>query len=395
MRPSKNTLFSLLAIIVSIIFTITILEISLSIILPNDQKAIHISQKNSGLPLHDNEHHFCKGPKDHNYFDPEVIRLEYPNQQYFEFRNDIVSIHTYNQYGFRGPASKPDTNKGVIVIGDSFTRGSLADDTETIPALLDQWHPNTTFFNLGVGAHGPVQYLKTYKKHQSIFEHDTVILILYLGNDAQNDLNFENRLKEAKEQLKNEKTIKFKTKKAIIDGLNKYETGKIIWKAYTAIKEKKTQPQLQNEELQIEKLTKQIASSTQNFINQVLALNKNILIVTIPSREIFDNKNFPQKQHSFSVLLSSKLSEEIDKVAKTNHLPPPLHIEETIKKALESGEPLNKIYGFPDSHFNEYGYYLTAKSISETIEKNYKIAANTDRPFINRTNFDPTNLSCP
>ena len=381
------------------VFALFVVEIGLN--LTKQPQRTHTSRQMAGLPLHDEEHHFCKGPRDKGYFDPKVISREYANQQYFEFRNDTVSLHTFNKFGFRGPDSLDIDRQGVIVIGDSFVKGSLADDTETIPAMLDSWYPNLTFFNFGIGGHGPRQYLTTYQDYADEFSHDYVVLVLFLGNDAKNDLDFDRKLRAAKELSAKPDNLLPSTrsiKKEFVKLLQSLELGKLALAAYHEAKWLLSGDAGVGEgamKYSAEKLARQLEISVTKLVQLVRGAEKELVLVTIPSREVFDNRLFPKRQYQYAGRVNRALMESVDHVANREGVRAVVHMTSSLQREIENEKNLDAIYGWPDAHLTEYGYFLTAREISNSLEKNYSLPASVAPEFTNRTMFDPSSLSCP
>lgn len=381
MDSIKNTA----TVVLSICIILAVGELLLR--MNNDSsRGYHFSRDVAGLPLHDNEHHFCIGPKDRAYYDAEVISREYSDQQYFEFRNRVASLHTYNLFGFRGPSDLEEGQSGVVVIGDSFARGTLADDTETIPAFLDRWYNDITFFNFGIGGHGPKQYLLTYQEYGKFVEHDLVILMLYLGNDAQDDYEFDAKLARAGSAG----TALEKQKAKLGSLLTQFEVGKLVLRAYRTIKTKKmnkTDSTIENDVL-----ANVLVKSVTNFSTNVRVEGKRLLIVTLPSREIYDSVNFPESQHRQAKSLTNRLIVELNKYSKSEgfHI---VHMSDYFVKL--NNFKFDNVYGWPDAHFNEKGYFLTAQRISDNLDNMYGLKRSSAPVFNDKTNFNPVDLGCP
>lgn len=131
-------------------------------------------------------HIYCKGPTDRSEFHSQYGWIEHPNSQYLEKKSnkDNWSLHTYNDEGFRDTYNSGEEN--VIVLGDSFTRGSLVDDHSTYTHLLDRWTPHTTFRNYGTGGYGTAQELLVYQDYSKKFDHNLVILGYYFNDPGDN-----------------------------------------------------------------------------------------------------------------------------------------------------------------------------------------------------------------
>ena len=125
-------------VVLSTCFGLALVEVGLRLYYPFSID-VHSSREIANVDLHDGEHYFCQGP--HERFRPhdKVMYLERSNGAYFEFRNDGANFFASNQHGFRGKFSPPEGRTARLVLGDSFAWGSLADETESIPALLSRW----------------------------------------------------------------------------------------------------------------------------------------------------------------------------------------------------------------------------------------------------------------
>ncbi len=110
-----------------------------------------------------------------------------------------VTAHI-NNFGFRGPEmekEKLEGDKRVFIVGDSFTFGVGAEDTETIPAFLqsklDPAREHFEFINVGRGNTSPlIDYLRL-RDEIPAYSPDAVILMLDF-TDLWDDWNFEKNL---------------------------------------------------------------------------------------------------------------------------------------------------------------------------------------------------------
>ena len=286
-------------------------EILLQLVDYPDTRKSYYSRHVAGLPLHDSQHHFCYGPKYWRRYDKTVVRREYANQQYFEFRNEVVSLHTLNQFGFRGGGwdELGIDQTGIIVIGDSFVRGTLADDTETIPAFLDSWYRDLTFFNFGIGGHGPLQYFLTYEKYGNAVAHDIVILVLYLQNDAYDVREFESRLAKA-EGLNSQDLNWVKIRTFLLD---KVLAEFKIYNLAVASAGNIRQAVERHEEL-----AETLVDSVEKFAQALRQEGKRTLIVTIPGRDFYDAVEFPKRQHQSAISLTETSIDRLNIFASNN-----------------------------------------------------------------------------
>ena len=377
---------NLLVIFVSSIIGLILFELMLSVSSSAYSNSKHLSRTMSNLELHDHEHHFCYGPRDRMKFDNELIAVEHENQQYFEFRNKSVSLHTYNKFGFRFPINEQVSDKNVVVLGDSFARGTLADDTETIPSFLTRWSNGIVFYNFGIAGHGPSQHFINYKRHASKFKHDYVILLHYLGNDANNELDLSCRLIRAKQIFEKNQSNELGAQK-LKNFIESFHIGRLLLDAkrtFQTSSKKKSLPEPIVIANLIERPIKQILDAAQSN-------GKKLAIVTIPTREVYDDKNFPVHHNLYKKEIMELQKNVINRLSEQNGTPV-LHLDEAFEDM--DLEILN-LYGWPDAHFHEEGYYLSAIKIGEFLSKTFQLSFNFENEFISMTNFEPSSAKCP
>jgi hypothetical protein len=136
--------------------------------------------------------------------------------------------HELNRYGFRDEEWKTEKSsykKRILVIGDSFTEGIMAEQDQTIKSGFKQKDTEDLYeiLNLGIMGVGMNSYLKLTTDAISIFKPDIVCLLLY-SNDltdkkpiipenqlvAQKYNYFTPRLLEIYRQIKNGSPIPFR-----------------------------------------------------------------------------------------------------------------------------------------------------------------------------------------
>ena len=98
--------------------------------------------------------------------------------------NSIGQTYTTNSRGFRSRHEferRPDRYT-VLVVGDSFTYGSWADDTEVWPALLESLDTEINLLNFGVAGYGVDQMSLMLEMQIEEFEPDLVI-VAFISDD--------------------------------------------------------------------------------------------------------------------------------------------------------------------------------------------------------------------
>ncbi len=97
--------------------------------------------------------------------------------------------YTTNEKGHRSLSpSSPDASRyTVLAVGDSFTFGVDANDTETWPYLLQSKDPRLNVINLGVGGYGIDQMYLVLE--ESIREyHPQLVIVAFIGDDLHRAL---------------------------------------------------------------------------------------------------------------------------------------------------------------------------------------------------------------
>jgi hypothetical protein len=99
-------------------------------------------------------------------------------------------VHQLNQYGFRDDewkTEKPTDKKRILIIGDSFTEGIMAEQDQTVKSGFIQKDKDGAYkvLNLGIMGVGMNSYLRLATDAISIFKPDVVCLLLY-SNDISN-----------------------------------------------------------------------------------------------------------------------------------------------------------------------------------------------------------------
>ena len=369
MKRTELMLIGLSSSICAILLTETNYQIAKS--------KVDIPSSYAKLPLHNNENHFCKGPKKRMQIDPLRESMEFPNQHYFEYRNQKARFHSYNRHGYRsnspnGEDPKDITNvkKSVWVFGDSFTRGSLADNSETIPSQLTKLSNNDmTFVNFGVGGHGYLNALRHLEWASQNMKHiPKAIIFIGHANDIMDDQRASARFKELssyrdqsqitpiepitptwKAALKNFpyaysrlSMIKYTAKNFIIPRINRVPNSPI------------SLPQ---------KYLDQSKTNHAQFLNKAQSITSLVFSAYIPS--LYEDK---VPGYEGMDTLNRKIMRESAKTINSSYLY--LSFEKITEIAKSRKINLSSrfdIHGSPDMHYNELGYYLAALAISDQI----------------------------
>ena len=118
---------------------------------------------------------------------------EIPNSKYFEVRNKKPKIHSYNHLGFRGSLENPEKLPVVMVLGDSMVRGTIADDLDTMPEVMNRFTDDFKFLNFGMGGTGTINQYLIFRENYKEFNPSVVVLFISNSNDIENNLEGFNR----------------------------------------------------------------------------------------------------------------------------------------------------------------------------------------------------------
>lgn len=129
----------------------------------------------------------CDGPEHWSQFHPIFGKTKPPNSQYLkQWRGTTEwTKHTHNAAGFRDVYNSGTEN--VVLLGDSYMAGYLADDNATYAYLLDRWLPDRAVRNFGIGGYGTAEELAVYRNKSTTIDHDLVILGYFPTNDMQDN----------------------------------------------------------------------------------------------------------------------------------------------------------------------------------------------------------------
>ncbi len=126
-------------------------------------------------------------PISQNEYRPHPVLGWVPNPGH-SFTNSEGQRYTTNRQGFRSPRDYAlDGRFTVLVVGDSFTYGSGADDSEVWPTILQEMRPDLNVINLGVGAYGTDQMLLMLEDRLPEYRPDLVI-VAFISDDLHRTL---------------------------------------------------------------------------------------------------------------------------------------------------------------------------------------------------------------
>lgn len=318
-----------------------------------------------------------------------------PNSQYLVRYIDegVYKKNTYNEEGFRDTYNTP-ANKSIIVLGDSFTEGSLANDNGTYPHLLDRWTHKTNVMNYGTVGYGTSNSLRLYEHKGNKIEHDVVIYTHYLGNDMKDNVFSDNPYRpiynltaDGVELVRppvngtfgfnneKEKLVQSQVGRSVIRFLDKNT------RTYTFLEPRirtllvsirpasdDSAPQFPSES-EIER-QKSITRGLVTQMAQTTAENDaELLIISIPSRGEIKPNEPVHLDHNNASIYADVQRNMLNNISNRNKNVGYIQLNQKLKEKIGSEE---HIYGDHNSHLTEYGYRVTAKQVyRHLIEEGY------------------------
>lgn len=385
-----------------------IIELNHQIVQQKKKETYDDRSSYADLPLHDKEHHFCKVGQSgrQKRIQSDLLReyIEVPNQQYFEYRNGNTRFHAYNRHGYRSNNKYGidlidirDIKKTVWIFGDSYTRGSLADNSETIPAQLSTLSKdNITFISFGVGGQGYLNALKHFEWASHNMNHKPLaILHLAVLNDIKNDQRTIKRLAELNSTKKREKASD-KPSLNIIQGLEKnlkripYINSRLDSIEYTS--KAYTPFAIKDFFFNISKNNKALVNASSNnykkFLQRATKITPNVFSVYIPS--LYEKVGFENMNHLSRALIKDTTDELNIKFIDLSFD----KMEQTARSRDISFSSKKDFYGHPDNHYNEKGYYIASLAISDFVSTNSNFKFRSKLDHFNHSDFND-NQTCP
>lgn len=340
--------------------------------------------------------YFCKG-KESIKQDIDREYISGSNLEYFSYLNNKPRLVSTDQYGYRINDTSINKNqinnkskKYIWLFGDSFTFGTLADNTETIPSQLELMSGNKTIFrNFGQGGNGTKNAILHFKwALNNLTEKPEKAIFIGYHNDILDNLRTEINLKNYKFGI--ESRISTGPSWHIFNEINSFilkliptfYQNKIIAfkielkKLFTNYK----QAPLINNNNKINKLINYIKKDIYEFLR--ISKDNKIPPVIVFLRSQY-NKATGEKEYI----------KALEEISIEKNVPFLIISNELLEKELK-GETISSLYGFPDQHLNEKGYHYVAKLIGKFIN-NDELNLNYRIDFSNRTSFKIGSESCP
>ncbi|KSV75294.1 hypothetical protein N182_26480 [Sinorhizobium sp. GL2] len=294
-----------------------------------------------------------------------------PNASYFErsSANDPWSYVHINSDGFRDNRNNTG-GSAVLVLGDSFTRGSLVNETEAYSYLLETWNPDLSFHNFGVPGFGQANSVRLYEEKGSNTRHTLTIQQIYLGNDIDDNAKRARlsgdgvRFEMGVGQKKNTSAVKelvLKVHLALLDGSRFY-----AWALNLSVGRFFNYAHARKDVDGAIEITRRLLSMLASMTRKNDA---DLLLLILPAwNEIVgrDDGMEPERQRAM-----------LRHFAETS---PRVHLLD-MTPILVNEDP-DRIYGVKDKHFAPYGHYLVAVAIDRWIAQQKGRTAPREYSFI-------------
>lgn len=369
-----------------IVINLSLAAVSIVLVFAGLELALVIADVGQPVGQTDEETIVCWGEGEGRYFHPDYGWTETPDTRFLtkDTSNQPWTQYTYNNEGFRD-TYETDTDDHIIVLGDSFTHGSLASDNATYPHLLDRWTPSHNIKNYGIPGYGTENSLAVYRDVGSQLDHDTVIYTHYSGNDMLNNVD-ENSMRPQFEET--ESGVELVDKPTNTEG--GADQNKVIQndrarqlinfldentRTYTFI-----EPRLRNllvkinladpvvTELPDDNELDQQTTLTRGLIKKLAAEAESndaeLVIINIPER----GEVRPERPQRFSPNDAKKYGnlqrEMFEDIADSNENVTFRPMKPVLINEVDNG---NRVYGLYDGHLDDSGYRVTAMTVYDHL----------------------------
>lgn len=292
---------------------------------------------------------FCAGPSERGMPHELFGWIAPPESAFFERKSeaDGWAVHIRNADGFRDLFNSGTEH--VIVLGDSFTEGTLVSNDETFSYLLDLWNPNLAFHNFGTAGYGTKQSLSVYETLAPGIPHKLLILAYFLGNDLHDNLERYPDQDERPSPETDHRNTWYDALKEFNSRVRQLRTYNLL---YTSVRSAFGRQNLSDEEIA------EGAQITSDLLNELagksVANDADFLILILPSwnqMNGYDDLKEAARQRSI-----------LDQVAGDWDNVYLLDLADIIAR-----NGTKRVYGIKDKHFSRYGHYLAATAVHDWI----------------------------
>ena len=329
---------------------------------------------------------WCSPQMGRYQFNPTLGWTERANGHYFEWKDFNWTQHRINERGYRDIVDIGDNN--IVILGDSYIRGSLADQNQTIPYLLDVWSEKTSFTAYAAGGWSTSQQYLAYREHE--LTHRAVVLLLYLGNDFDNNVNADAWMRNRPQLTLENDNLSFEpaTFDSRIDkyfgfnasnrpgrqrSLREQMEGRLyllrLWNLSMQTQTPRNYPE-QEIEHQIRVTTRLLREIAE------LASHRSspLYVFVLPERSEIHTKQLPLERR----LYFNRLREALDAFFQRN---PAITYVDLKEDLVELTRTTDTLYGIADAHLNPRGYFHVAEIIGGHLESDGLIDLTENRKF--------------
>jgi hypothetical protein len=282
--------------------------------------------------------------------------IEPANAIFFERQHEAEQwkLHVNNDEGFRDLFDIGDPR--ILVVGDSFVRGSLVNNGEAFADLLDLWAPSTGVRAYALGGWGTGQELRAYRTLGAETPHDLVILAYYVGNDLTDNVKTGYRLEDdgANAKLAFDET-------ALTPPSAPARFRRFLFKHLLSLRVLQSAAMagaggdyFQKPAQDLDGLMAVARQLLDKFQEESAKNGAELLIVAIP-----DFNEFVSGKARAAAARQTAIIEDI--AARHDHV-----FALVLRDAVAAAGP-DRVYGRNNKHFNRYGQYLAAREIARFI----------------------------
>lgn len=301
---------------------------------------------------------FCEGHAPEQRLSARYGKIGVPNGVYFrrESEADGWYLRAYNAAGFRDLMNTGSEN--VVILGDSFIEGEAVNNDRTIPYLLDAWNPGLAFREFALGGWGTADEYRVYQAVEKEIDHHLVVLGYFVGNDLSDNLHTLARRQETdrSEAVDDEGSLLFDLHTQLRAHSRAYTFFYVNGRRVAL--ELIGKASLEDSYISPEDVESGV-DATSNWLSAlgdaVDANGAELLIVTLPSWNELIGVEGERR-------LAARQRDVIRTIAEAKDNVSVLDLKDMVVSAGHE-----KLFGKVDKHFNELGYYLTAKTIHEWI----------------------------
>lgn len=374
-------------VIGSIVMIVLVLEGVLYLYWPSP------SQMLSGV-----DYRWCRGPHRRGRFDSRLGWIHQPNSQHRarRSRHDDWDLYTFDHQGFRDVHDSGDST--TIILGDSFMRGTLAGDSETLVHYLDRWSPDRRFVNTGVWGYGTAQELLLYESIVEDIAHDQVVLGFFINDPADNTnpdprrprFSLQNgTLKQVHRPVNpNQRPWRFpgwflKQNSHTVNLLQRMLTvTRNLWSDGDNSTHELFPAYIQRRQMRL----------TRTLLLRIAGIARDhgarLMILALPTRTLFRPDNPYYFRPEATRRYWHRQVKMLEATASRSTNVRLMNLESPVGRAIERGE---RLYGRIDGHFNERGQWFAARTIWNRLHRHGWIDTGAPRPLRTR----PGRPRCP